>query len=254
MQEKEISPDNSRTITPNGSPPDNIPKEKKPVFTEKRVERIVAILLGITTLLSAWASLIGHLHGGIQSINFTNSNNVSSQATASFNICMQVYMADYLAWNTVNDYYCDLEEAKEAGNQTRINTLTKKIDKFKKNNTSVFLAEGIKWMEENNADSPFDMPGLAEKYFDSALVTLKESQNLLEEGKRDNSKGDACLLVTVIYSLTLFMLGIVGTLKDMPNRITLMLISVVCLIFAFIYMCIIPLPTGFGQMNFFEFN
>ncbi len=254
MNEKEIGTANSEEIHSNVSPPDNAPKEKKPIFTEKRVERLVAILLGITTLLSAWASWIGHLHGGLQSINFTNSNNVSSQATASFNVCMQAYMADCLAWNTVNDYYIDLEEAKETGNQTRVDTLTKKIDKFKKNNTSVFLAEGIQWMEENDADNPFDMPGLTEKYFATALDALKESQNLLEEGKRDNSKGDACLLVTVIYSLTLFMLGIIGTLKDMPNRITLILISVVCLIFAFIYMCIIPLPTGFNQMNFFAFN
>ena len=167
---------------------------------------------------------------------------------------MQAYMADCLVWNTINDYYYDLEEAKDSGNQTRVNTLTKKIENFKKKNTSVLLAEGLQWMEENNAESPFDMPGLAEKYFASAQTAIKESQNLLEEGKKDNSKGDAYLLVTVIYSLTLFLLGIIGTLRDMPNRITLMLISVVCLIFAFIYMCIIPLPTGFSQMNFFKFN
>ena len=56
MNEKEIGTANSEEIHSNVSPPDNAPKEKKPIFTEKRVERLVAILLGITTLLSAWAS------------------------------------------------------------------------------------------------------------------------------------------------------------------------------------------------------
>ena len=109
-------------------------------------------------------------------------------------------------------------------------------------------------MKENNEDNPFNMPGIAEKYFETAQGTINQSRELLQEGKRDNSKGDSYLLVTVIYSLTLFLLGMVGTLKEMPNRVTLLLIAVVCLIFAFIYMCIIPMPTGFAQMNFFEFN
>lgn len=62
------------------------------------------------------------------------------------------------------------------------------------------------------------------------------------------------MLVTVIYSLTLFLLGIVGTFKNMPNRIAVLSIAVVCLVFAFIYMCTIPLPTGFEKMNFIEFR
>ena len=71
---------------------------------------------------------------------------------------------------------------------------------------------------------------------------------------RDNTKGDAYRLVTVIYSLTLFLLGIVGTFQNMPNRIAVLGVSVVCLVFAFVYMCSLPLPTGFAQMNFFEFG
>ena len=109
-------------------------------------------------------------------------------------------------------------------------------------------------MEENNEDNPFKMPGIAEKYFETAQRDFNQSQELLEEGKRDNSKGDSYLLVTVIYSLTLFLLGIVNTFKNMNNKIAVLLIAVLFLVFAFIYMCTIPLPTGFEKMNFFEFN
>ena len=51
-----------------------------------------------------------------------------------------------------------------------------------------------------------------------------------------------------------FLLGIVGTYKNMPNRIAVLAIAVVCLVLAFAHMCTIPLPTGFENMNFFEFN
>ena len=244
----------SETVKCSSAPPDNELKDRKTIVTDKRIETVVAILLGITTLLSAWASWIGHLHGGLQSINFTESNNVASQGTAEYNLSMQVYLADYITWNTLRDYYYDLEEAKDDGDQNRINRLNNKIETFQKQNVSATLAECIKWMKENNEDNPFNMPGIAEKYFETAQGTINQSRELLQEGKRDNSKGDSYLLVTVIYSLTLFLLGMVGTLKEMPNRVTLLLIAVVCLIFAFIYMCIIPMPTGFAQMNFFEFN
>ncbi|MBQ9679116.1 MAG: hypothetical protein IJV48_00325 [Ruminococcus sp.] len=236
------------------TPPDNAVKGKKTILTAKRLETVVAVLLGITTLLSAWASWIAHLHGGLQSIHFTESNNTASQSTAEYNLGTQAFLADYMAWNTLKDYTYELDLAKADSDQTKIDLINDKIETFKKNSISDILAEGIKWMEENGEDNPFNMPGITGKYFESAQGTSAQSQELLEEGKRDNTKGDSYQLVTVIYSLTLFLLGIVGTFKNMPNRIAVLSIAVACLILAFIYMCTIPLPTGFAQMNFFEFN
>lgn len=234
--------------------PDNALKDRKTILTAKRLETVVAILLGITTLLSAWASWIGHLHGGIQSINFTQSNNMASQGTAEYNLGMQLYLSDYMAWNVAKDYYYELKSAEIDGDQAKIDLINEKIKSFEEHNTSEILSEGIKWMEENNEDNPFKMPDMEKKYFETAQKDFDQSQELLKEGKRDNEKGDSYLLVTVIYSLTLFLLGIVNTFKDMKNKTAVLLIAVVFLVFAFIYMCTIPLPTGFEKMNFFEFN
>lgn len=236
------------------TPPENALTERNTILTPKRLETVVAILLGVTTLLSAWASWISHLHGGLQAINFTTSNNIASQGTAQYNMGMQLYLSDYMVWNTAQDYYYDLEEAKAAGDQTKADLITRKIQTFEQQNASEILAEAVHWMEENGKDSPFEMPGMAEKYFESAQAKMDESQALLDEGKRDNTKGDSYMLVTVIYSLTLFLLGIINTFKNMPNKITVLAIAVAFLIFAFVYMCTIPMPTGFEQMNFFEFR
>jgi len=254
MSKKGSKSTKTETVNQSGNTPDNAIKDRKTVFMGKSLETIVAILLGITTLLSAWASWIGHLHGGLQSIHFTESNNTASQGTAEYNMGMQMYLADYMAWNTAKEYYYQLEEAELDGDQAKIDLVNEKIQSFEKQNTSDILKEGVKWMEENNEDNPFNMPGMAEKYFEAAQGTADESQELLNEGKRDNAKGDSYLLVTVIYSLVLFLLGIINTFKNMPNKITVLLIAVAFLVFAFIYMCTIPLPTGFDKMNFFEFN
>ena len=214
--------------------PDGALKGRKPFITAKKLETVVAILLGIATLLSAWASWIGTLHSGIQSINFTKSNNMASEGTAEYNLGLQLYLSE--------------------GDKAKADLIKAKIEDFKKQNVSETLAEGMEWMEKNNKDNPFLMPGMSEKYFESAQNKVDESRELLEEGKRDNTKSDSYHLVTVIFSLTLFLLGIVGTFKNMPNRITVLVIAVVALVFAVIYMCTIPLPTGFRNMNFFDFS
>lgn len=254
MEDKNTAPANSETVKQKDSSPQNALKDRKTILTAKRLETVVAVLLGITTLLSAWASWIGHLHGGLQSINFTKSNNSSAQGTAQYNAGLQAFLADLITWNTLRDYKYELEMAKSEGDQTKINLITEKIDTFKKQNISDILAKGIDWMEKNNEDDPFKMPGMADSYFASGEGTFDQSKNELEEGKRDNTKGDSYMLVTVIYSLVLFLLGIVGTFKNMPNRIAVLCIAVVFLLFAVFYMCTIPLPTGFDKMNFFEFG
>lgn len=234
--------------------PDGVLKGRKPFITAKKLETVVAILLGIATLLSAWASWIGTLHSGIQSINFTKSNNMASEGTAEYNLGLQLYLSDYMTWNVIREYYFDLDAAIAEGDKAKADLIKAKIEDFKKQNVSETLAEGMEWMEKNNKDNPFLMPGMSEKYFESAQNKVDESRELLEEGKRDNTKSDSYHLVTVIFSLTLFLLGIVGTFKNMPNRITVLVIAVVALVFAVVYMCTIPLPTGFRNMNFFDFS
>ena len=205
-------------------------------------------------LLSAWAAWISSLHSGNQSINFSKSNNIASEGTAEYNIGMQLYLSDYMAWNVAKEYYYELEAAKADGDQTKTELISEKIESFKDQSVSDILAEGVDWMEDNNEDNPFKMPGMTEKYFESAQEKMDRSQELLEEGMRDNTKGDSFSLVTVFYSLTLFLLGIVAVFKNRRIKIALLVVATGFLVLGFIYMCTIPMPTGFEQMNFFEFN
>ena len=55
----------------------------------------------------------------------------------------------------------------------------------------------------------------------------------------------------MIYSIVLFMLGIVGIFKQIPNRMIIMIVALVAFLIATIYMLTIPLPTGFNIFSYF---
>ncbi|MBR2743060.1 MAG: hypothetical protein IKD89_05655 [Clostridia bacterium] len=80
---------------------------------------------------------------------------------------------------------------------------------------------------------------------------MAESQALLEQGQQDNMNGDKFGLVSVIYSVVLFLLGIVGVFKRLPNRVLVFWVAIALLVIGTIYMLTIPLPTGFSMGAYF---
>ncbi len=224
--------------------------EKKKLFTANRIEIIVAIFLGITALLTAWATWIGSLHGGNQATNFTKSNNLASEGNSEYNAEMQLYLSDMMAWNTAIDYQIDAEVARMKGEEDVAKVYENKMEAYINQNCSSILAEAITKMDKDMT-SPFEVEGTVDKYFENSTKINAESQALLEEGKQDNAHGDAYNLVNVIFSVVLFLLGIVGIFKNLPNRAVVLCIAIVGLVIATIYMFTIPLPTGFNFLGYF---
>ncbi len=148
-----------------------------------------------------------------------------------------------------------METAKEKGNEDEAKVIEMKIQKIMKENCSPKLLEYINSTNlDSETKSPFEKEDFVNSYFETAKELLDESQEVMEEGKRDNLRGDSYKLVTVIYSLVLFLLGIVGILKDFQNRKILFIFSVVILVLGIIYMLRIPMPTGFNITSFFNYK
>ena len=227
-------------------------KEKKSFFNSDRLEMVVAILLGITALFTAWASWIGSLHGGNQATNYTKSNNMAAEGNAEYNTASQLYLSDLMAWNSIVGFEFDIEIANLNGRTEEANLIQMKLEKFMQENCTDQLIEAIEWADKQEGDvSPFEKEGMIDSYFEDANKLLKESQDLLEQGQKDNANGDAYGLVTVIYSLALFLLGIIAIFKKLPNRQIVFIFSAVAVILATIYMFTIPMPTGFNFTSFF---
>lgn len=227
------------------------PKKKK-FITEKRIEILVAVFLGITALLVAWATWIGSLHSGLQAINFTKSNNLAAEGNAEYNSAVQLYLSDMVAWNTLIDYQTEADVARMNGKEEEAKLYEDKMQYYITNNCSQILADAAGQVDTSkNINSPFEIEGMTDKYFEDANALLKESQDYLEQGMRDNSRGDAYNLVTVIFSLCLFLLGIVGVFKNLPNRVIVLSVAIFGIVAATIFMFTIPLPTDFNFFSYF---
>ena len=228
--------------------------EKKPLLSENAIEVLVAIFLGVTALLTAWASWIGSLHGGNQATNYTKSNNLAAEGNSEYNSGFQDNITDELVWSTYNEYCYELDIANAKGETETAEILEEKIDNYIAENGSENLQNAFDEMDKNPGkyQSPFDVPGMVDNYYADANDLLDESQKLLEEGQKDNANGDAYNLVNVIYSVVLFLLGIVGVFKRLPNRTAVLFIGVVGLVLTTVYMLTIPMPTGFSLSSFFN--
>lgn len=225
--------------------------EKRKRSKEEVLEIVVAVFLGITALATAWASWIGSLHGGNQATNYTSSNNYAAQGNSMYNEAAQKLMQDMILWNDISDVRIDYAFAQETNNTEEMDKLAWKQEQLYVDNCSDEMMDAINWADAQGDASPFDKEGFVDSYFEDAYATLDESQALLEQGKMDNANGDAFGLVTVIYSVILFMLGIAGTFKNLPNRILIVAIAIVGFVIGTIYMFTIPLPTGFNLLSYF---
>ena len=221
-------------------------------ISEEKLEIIIAVLLGVTAILTAWAGWIGSLHGGNQATNYTQSNNLSAMGNSMYNEAAQSYMQDMLLWNQISDYMFDIEIANANGRTAEAALIEEKVQTLIYDNCTEEFAAAIEWStEQEEYATPFEKEGYVDSYFAEANEVLAEADALLEEGKQDNANGDAYGLVTVIYSLVLFLLGIVGIFKKIPNRVLILVFACVCLVIATVYMITIPMPTGFNLASFF---
>ena len=242
-------------------------KEKR--SKEEILEIVVAIFLGITALATAWASWIGSLHGGNQATNYTTSNNVAADGNAQYNEAAQTMMQDMILWSEIGDLQLEIQFAQEYEDEVTVQMDANKLyykcmeqlsdsmaaqlmwdfDAYSNMDAESAIAD---WLDQEGAMvSPFSSQEYIDAYFENANAVLAESEELLEQGKKDNASGDAFGLVTVIYSVVLFMLGIAGTFKRLPNRTLIIAVAIVGFVAATRYMFTLPMPTGFNFMSFF---
>lgn len=239
--------------------------EKKRRTKEDILEIIIAIFLGVTALATAWASWIGSLHGGNMSTNYTKSNNLAADGNARWNEASQSLMQDMQVWNMISDYQVEILYASGIGDSDKMYENAYKIKFICADNLTQEMADIIAydfnydadqiitWVEEDEraTTSPFADEDYVNSYYEDAQAVLTESEAVLAEGQQDNTRGDTFNLVTVIYSVVLFMLGIVGTFRRLPNRMLITCVAIAGFLFGTIYMFTIPFPTGFNFLSFF---
>ncbi|MDD3243396.1 MAG: hypothetical protein PHD32_06720 [Eubacteriales bacterium] len=208
-------------------------------------EICVACLLGITALLTAYASWQSSLYGGNQSTNYTEGSAAVAEGNSMYNESAQLLSEDMGIFNSINSLRIDLTFAEQNNDEAEAARVQWKLDELLQNSASDELVEAIAWSDEQTEAtgefvSPFAKEGFTESYFTEAQAKYEEGYAQIEQGKNDNARGDVLGLTTVIYAVVLFLLGIITSFKNQKVKLAVGILSVAALIFAVIFMLRVP--------------
>jgi len=208
----------------------------------QRIELYIAIVMGITAVLTAFASWQSSLYGGSQSEKYTNGSAIITEANSMYNEASQLIAQDMNIWNRLTDLQIDMAMADENGDTAEVAKAEFKISKLMTDNVSDQLQEGIDWADaQEEYASPFDMEGFLDGYFTDAAARYEEGEAMIAACSLDNSLGDRQGLVTVIFSVVLFILGIANTFKENRTNLILVGISTLSFVMATVMMFSVPL-------------
>lgn len=212
--------------------------------SSKLLELLVVVLLGITAVLTAYASWQSSLYGGNQATKYTKGTATISEANSLYNTADQYISADMQTWDRISDLRVDIEFAKSKGDTAEVERLQYKLDKAMYDNVGEELAAAIEWADaQTDYASPFEKEGFIDSYFSDANAKYDEGQKFIEDGSKDNALGDKLGLVTVIYAVVLFLLGMAAFFSGKVMKIILLIVSAGGAIYATIMMLAVPMLT-----------
>ena len=213
-------------------------KERK----SNRIEFIVVVMLGITAVATAWSTWQGGLHGSQMDQKYTMANNLTSEANSMYNEGVQNLSQDMLIWNQLSGLYIDYAFAQEKRDADEVEKLEYKIGQIMDDNLTDEFAEAIDWADAREGyASPFDNQDFVNTYFEAAWEKFDEADEMLEAGNENNTHGDNQGLVSVIYAVVLFMLGITASLKQLKTKYILLAVSGIGFVIATVFMFTIPI-------------
>ena len=215
-------------------------EEKK---KKSNLELITVILLGITAVATGWASWQGSMHGSLQSQKYTDATRLTAQANADWSDATNRMSQDMNIWNQIIGLNIEHAFALEKGNSVDVEKFEWQMEMIMANNVGedTEFSKAIEWAgEQEEYASPFDNEEFIEHYFEDASALLKEADQIMEEGNKNSANGDNQGLVSVIYAVVLFMLGIMSPFKEERTKKILLVISLVGFLAATVFMLTIP--------------
>jgi hypothetical protein len=207
----------------------------------KRFELVVAILLGLTAVLTAYASWQSSLYDGNQAEKYTNGTKTIADANQLYNEASQYIAQDMQTWNELSSLRVDLAFAQSKNDADEAERVQYKINYIMYNNVSDEFAAAINWADaQADYASPFEKEGYAISYYEEAQAKYDEGDAFIAAGTQDNNYGDKLGLVTVIFAIVLFMLGIVATFNNTATKLVVSIVSIAALVFGVISMLGVP--------------
>lgn len=238
----------------NDKPSGNMTLGRKIISAVTDFNTLVAIMLAICALATAWASWVGDLHQSDEASNYAKAERLDAEAVSSYSLNTQLYIASFNLWTHVYELNSNIKALEGAGDTQGANALRQQMNAYIETNCpdyqnfkdAVYAA-----LEKGGVATPFDDYPQSSFFADSEKLAADAAQTR-EEGNRNNLASDSFGLVSVLYSLCLFLFGMIGFYKQQNPRRVVFAVGVVVFIAATAYMLSLPLPNNFDFANYFK--
>jgi hypothetical protein len=215
----------------------------KQSFFRSHTELIVAILLGLVSIATAYATFQAALWDGNMTKAYTAGSNYQTEAESLYLEANQQYVQDSQLLSRLTELQLDIA-AGVPGAQDKYDTLYFQY-------VSPELETAIQWSEEQIAADPefwYD-PQANEDYQDALFGPYAEAKETglatIAEGDVANNYSDRLTLNTVLMAISLFLLGVAAVTRNHRTTVILGGVATVIFVTAVVLTLFIPF-TGLG--------
>ncbi len=214
-------------------------------FLRKHNEVIIAILLGVVSIATAYASFQSSLYGGMQAQKYTIGSNLATEAESLYLEGNQQFVQDSQLFDRLTDLQLDIENPDPAiseAAQVKYDTI------YFQSVSEEFDAAIQNAAAQNEADpefyySPMDDEDYQASLFGTYAETKEEAKQTIAEGDEANALGDKLTLATVIMAVSLFLLGIAAVVSSVRMKLIMGGVGVVIFVVAGIITATVPVLT-----------
>lgn len=211
-------------------------------FLRKHTEVIIAVLLGIVSIATAYASFQSSLYGGQQAQAYTVGTNLSTEAESQYLEANQQYVQDSQLWQTLTELRLDIANPDPAiaeAAQIKYDTV------YFQSVSDDFGAAIERADAENEANPDFYVdPSDDEDYqntlFGTYADTKEKAEKTIASGDEANAFGDKLTLATVIMAVSLFLLGIAAVVSAFRVKLIMGGVGVAIFIVAVVIAATVP--------------
>lgn len=210
------------------------PRDRRARWFEHNFELVIALLLGIASIITAWASYQASLYDGEMAAANTRAGVLAAEAESQYLEGNQQYVSDAQLFDRLSELNVQANSADP--NAADIATQTVDLLKFQ-SMTDAFSA-AIDWADAENEADPetFTHPQASEEYqahlFGGYEETKAEADAALLKSGAYNDLGDQLTLATVLLAISLFLFGIAALIRSMRTRYLLTGISTLVMLVA----------------------
>lgn len=211
-------------------------------FLRKNIEVFIAVLLGLVSIATAYATFQSSLYAGAMSQQYTVGSTLATEAESLYLEGNQQFVRDAQLFDRLTDLEIDA-----AGSDPALAAAAKdKYDVIYFQSVSEPLDAAIQWAAAENQANPsvYTNPLDSEEYQASLFTTYSETKDrataTVAKGDESNALGDKLTLATVILAIALFLLGIAAVVSAFRIKVIMGSIAIVIFVAAFIYTLTIP--------------